>query len=552
MSLAEDAYAHAQKVSAERELEFNRRNYPGKSKGPEGQTEGGALPRAVRYAMEVQHLNERKNRSNPGFVEPVPFVNPLASVLRTLEAIAGDISVGASASTLELARQLLSQLETTPLTTAQMYELSGRIEQLIAPLAGVNMFSKRDSVLVGIRTVLGTALELLARLQSIPNAFERRLAASYPEPVRPRAVAPDFTQQKTETMAEQVAQRLGVKARKPSNQLARAAKKNSEKLKELARNRKRVRLQPMSFEPEFMDEPAERTMTLEPQIAPLDISEGLARLATDARERSRIAEAAERARADQISRDRAAELRNIARAQEAAREAQNMAAAAQRAREAEARRNAEAAARARAAYEAYEQSRARATATEADRPPRAAHEVLGIASNASAEQIRAAFKRRSRQTHPDKPTGSAAAFREVSEAYERMIAAAPAPATRSRAAAEANTDFLRQAAAAARQAAMARESERQAAMQSEAARAADEFARMQAAGRAAAAARAQVFAMDEARLDAEARAAASRPRPNVVQRSSMRQAERRAADRAKAFADMASRDRARAAASKRR
>jgi DnaJ-class molecular chaperone len=178
--------------------------------------------------------------------------------------------------------------------------------------------------------------------------------------------------------------------------------------------------------------------------------------------------------------------------------------------------------------------------------------VLGIASNASAEQIRAAFKRRSRQTHPDKPTGSAAAFREVKDAYEKLIAAAPAPATRSRAAAEANTDFLRQAAAAARQAAMQREAARQAAMQSEAARAADEFARMQAAGRAAAARQAQVLAMDEARLDAEARAAAARPKPNIIARSSIRLAERRAADRAKAFADMERASRARTAASKRR
>ena len=408
-------------------------------------------------------------------------------------------------------------------------------------------------MLVGIRTVLGTALELLQRLQQIPNAFERRLAASYAEPVRPRFVAPDYQEQKLETVAEKVAEKLSVKAHKPSTKTKDVAQRQSRVSKAKAYAKKRiVELRPMQFRPMYVDEPAERAMNIEPQIAPLDISEGLARLASEARERSRIAEAAERARADQIARDRAAEARDIARAQEAAREAQNMAAATQRAREAEARRNAEAAARARAAFESYERERARDVRTEADRALRAPYDVLGIAPSASADEIRAAYVRRSRQTHPDKPSGSAAAFREVKDAYERMIAAAPMPATRARAdRAQRDAEFLREAAARARQAAVNREAARQAAAAQESARQAEEFARTQAAGRAAAAARAQALALDEARLDAEARAAASR-KPNVVARTSMRLAERRANERAATFANMERADRSRAAAAKRR
>lgn len=48
------------------------------------------------------------------------------------------------------------------------------------------------------------------------------------------------------------------------------------------------------------------------------------------------------------------------------------------------------------------------------------HEVLGIEPGASAEDIRAAWRKASRRTHPDLG-GSAEAFREVRDAYRSIV-----------------------------------------------------------------------------------------------------------------------------------
>ena len=117
MSLAEAAFRHAQEVVKERQQEYNRRNF--------STNKGGDLPRAVRHAIIVQQLNARKQRDEPKFVEPVPLVNPLASILQAIEAIRAELTMGASPSA--LARQLLQQIEALPLTAAQMYELQAQL-----------------------------------------------------------------------------------------------------------------------------------------------------------------------------------------------------------------------------------------------------------------------------------------------------------------------------------------------------------------------------------------------------------------------------------------
>ena len=48
------------------------------------------------------------------------------------------------------------------------------------------------------------------------------------------------------------------------------------------------------------------------------------------------------------------------------------------------------------------------------------HEVLGIEPGASAEDVRAAWRKASRRTHPDRG-GSAEAFREVRDAYMSIV-----------------------------------------------------------------------------------------------------------------------------------
>lgn len=52
---------------------------------------------------------------------------------------------------------------------------------------------------------------------------------------------------------------------------------------------------------------------------------------------------------------------------------------------------------------------------------RSAWETLGLAPGASVPAIKAAFRRRAFETHPDYG-GDAAAFREVQRAYERLLA----------------------------------------------------------------------------------------------------------------------------------
>jgi curved DNA-binding protein CbpA len=48
------------------------------------------------------------------------------------------------------------------------------------------------------------------------------------------------------------------------------------------------------------------------------------------------------------------------------------------------------------------------------------YRVLGVPRDASSEQLHDAYRRRVMQTHPDRPGGSAEAFKEVQEAYELL------------------------------------------------------------------------------------------------------------------------------------
>lgn len=49
--------------------------------------------------------------------------------------------------------------------------------------------------------------------------------------------------------------------------------------------------------------------------------------------------------------------------------------------------------------------------------------VLGLAPGASPDAVRAAFRRRAQEVHPDRPTGSATAFREVAAARDVLLGA---------------------------------------------------------------------------------------------------------------------------------
>ena len=48
------------------------------------------------------------------------------------------------------------------------------------------------------------------------------------------------------------------------------------------------------------------------------------------------------------------------------------------------------------------------------------YKILGLEKNASAEEIKKAFRTLAHQYHPDKPTGNAAKFKEINEAYQTL------------------------------------------------------------------------------------------------------------------------------------
>jgi curved DNA-binding protein CbpA len=57
------------------------------------------------------------------------------------------------------------------------------------------------------------------------------------------------------------------------------------------------------------------------------------------------------------------------------------------------------------------------------------YRVLGVSRTASSEQLHDAYRRRVKETHPDRAGGSAEAFKEVQEAYDELRnRAAPAHA----------------------------------------------------------------------------------------------------------------------------
>lgn len=49
--------------------------------------------------------------------------------------------------------------------------------------------------------------------------------------------------------------------------------------------------------------------------------------------------------------------------------------------------------------------------------------LLGLAPGAGPDAVRAAFRRRAQEVHPDRPNGSAAAFREVATARDVLLGA---------------------------------------------------------------------------------------------------------------------------------
>lgn len=59
------------------------------------------------------------------------------------------------------------------------------------------------------------------------------------------------------------------------------------------------------------------------------------------------------------------------------------------------------------------------SAPKTKRGPRPPRQVLGVSKDASADEIKAAFRRRAFETHPDRG-GDAGEFREVHDAYERL------------------------------------------------------------------------------------------------------------------------------------
>lgn len=57
--------------------------------------------------------------------------------------------------------------------------------------------------------------------------------------------------------------------------------------------------------------------------------------------------------------------------------------------------------------------------------PESAHLILGVASNATREQVNAAFKARAASAHPDKPGGSSDAMAKLNAAREAMLGRLP-------------------------------------------------------------------------------------------------------------------------------
>jgi hypothetical protein len=57
---------------------------------------------------------------------------------------------------------------------------------------------------------------------------------------------------------------------------------------------------------------------------------------------------------------------------------------------------------------------------QANPSPQSSHAVLGVEPGASLQEIRAAYRRRALETHPDQG-GDAEAFRAVQAAYERLL-----------------------------------------------------------------------------------------------------------------------------------
>src|ERR1700736_6198251 len=53
--------------------------------------------------------------------------------------------------------------------------------------------------------------------------------------------------------------------------------------------------------------------------------------------------------------------------------------------------------------------------------PKSYYEELGVSPDASEEEIRAAFRRKAKGAHPDKPGGDAAKMARANRAYETLI-----------------------------------------------------------------------------------------------------------------------------------
>jgi len=48
------------------------------------------------------------------------------------------------------------------------------------------------------------------------------------------------------------------------------------------------------------------------------------------------------------------------------------------------------------------------------------YDCLGISKNATQDEIKKAFRKKSLVCHPDKPTGDAEKFKKINEAYQTL------------------------------------------------------------------------------------------------------------------------------------